>query len=271
MLQITQRVLVLALLLVGPLSSGALAQLAPEELGAAGAETPPPVVEIDDPFEGFNRRIFWFNDKLDIYFIEPLAEGYDYVVPNFVQQRVRNFFENIGYPVYLLSDVVQLKFGQAAHHTGRFVLNTTVGLAGLFDVATDWGLPRHKEDFGIALGYHGVPPGPYLVLPLLGPSNVRDLGGRIVDAFLDPFYYTEFYIEPSHDAFWLSAGVKTVEVLQTRADLLDAVQDAKDSSLDYYLFIQSTYYQVRQNLIHDNRPPSQKGELSLEDELELEP
>ncbi len=227
-------------------------QFAASDLYAAPAEDR----EIDDSLEGFNRAMFWFNDTLDVYVLEPVARGYNDVMPDSAQKGVGNFFDNLLYPRYLVSDLVQLKFGQAADHTGRFLLNTTVGVAGLIDVAEDFGLPRHNEDFGTALAYHGVPAGPYLVLPFWGPSNVRDAVGRGVDFFLNPFYWFNTQSQASYatrDAITISATA--LDTVDTRAGMLEAIEAAKESAVDYYLFVQSAYYQHRRGVIFDGTPP----------------
>ncbi len=210
---------------------------------------------IDDPLEDINRGIFWFNDQLDIYILEPVAEGYTYVVPKPVRRSVGNFFDNLRYPVYLVSDLVQLKFDQAGEHTGRFMINSVFGIAGLFDVASDVGLERHVEDFGIALGYHGVGTGPYLVLPFLGPSNARDLVGSIVDRSLSVTALTTFDSAASDDAIIASYAASVLDLINTRADLLEAVKTAKDASIDYYSFVKNSYTQRRESLIYDGFPP----------------
>jgi len=207
--------------------------------------------EFSDPFERWNRGVFWINDKLDRNVLEPIADGYDYIVPDPVQRGVKNVFENLSYPKFLVSDIVQLKFEQAAEHTGRFLLNSTLGLAGLVDVAKHLGLEKHREDFGTALGYHGVPPGPYLMIPLLGPSNFRDGFGRIVDSFLDPVPYIAYGTADDSDAAAISLGATALDLIQTRADLDEAIEAARDASVDYYLFVQAAYYQRREALIHD--------------------
>lgn len=210
--------------------------------------------EIQDPFEGYNRAVFWFNDQLDIYLLEPVASGYDSVVPNVVQDGISNFFENLRYPQYLLSDLVQLKFEQAIDHTSRFLLNTTVGLVGFIDVADKVGFKRHREDFGSALSYYGLPPGPYFVWPFFGPSNVRDSVGMIVDFVLDPLYWVGVSNKiDSDDRFVITTTAGTLRIVDTRADLLDAVEAAKESSLDYYLFVQGAYYQYRDGLVNDKQ------------------
>lgn len=219
--------------------------------------------EISDPLEPINRGIFWFNDKADIYVLEPVARGYDFVTPQPVQNSFSNFFDNLRFPVNLVSDLIQFKFGQAATHTGRFLINSTFGLAGFFDPAKELGLNKHYEDLGVALGYHGVPPGPYIVIPLLGPSNLRDAVGRIGQAFLDPTYYLETYGVYEDTALAIAAGKTALDAINTRASLLDAVESAKDASLDYYLFTQSAYHQLRQNHIYDGDPP-EKDEFDEE-------
>lgn len=214
--------------------------------------------EIWDPLEGWNRGVFAVNDTLDVYLLEPIARGYDYVVPEVVQTGIGNFFENLGYPSYLVSDVVQLKFGQAAHHTGRFLVNTTAGLLGFIDVAKDLGLEAHKEDFGIALAYHGVPAGPYIVLPLFGPSNLRDGIGRLVDLFLDPVFYLAYTDVDDTTVTAITFGLAGVRIVDQRAGLLEAVESGKESSLDYYTFVQSSYYQYRRGVLNDGKEAASK-------------
>jgi len=209
------------------------------------------VEEVYDPIEPVNRGIFWFNDQVDIYVLEPIARGYKDYVPEFMRTAVGNFFLNLRYPSYLVSDLVQGKFSQASDHTARFVINSTVGIAGLIDFAKDAGLPDHEEDFGIALAYRGVPAGPYLVLPFLGPSNVRDGVGRIVDLFLDPLYWVTYSNLSAGTKLAISASATGLKVIHTRAGLLQAVEAAKEGSIDYYLFVQGAYYQHRYGLLTD--------------------
>ena len=216
--------------------------------------------EVRDPLEKMNRGIFWFNDKADVYVIEPVARGYRYVMPNPLETGVHNFFNNLRYPVYLVSDLLQFKFTQMLEHTGRFVVNSTVGVAGLIDVGKHVGLPDHEEDFAIALAYHGVPPGPYLVLPFLGPSNLRDAVGLLADAVLNPFYWvgrTDLHDDAQNALIYGSTALKAID---TRARLLDAVETAKESSVDYYLFVQGAYYQYRRGVLYDGNPPDEEEE-----------
>lgn len=216
-------------------------------VGFAQAEAEEPY----DPIESFNRGIFWFNDKVDVNILEPIARGYENTVPDFAQTGIGNFFANLRYPSYLVSDIVQGKFSQALDHTGRFLINSTIGIAGLIDFAKDWGLPDHREDFGVALAYHGVPAGPYLVLPILGPSNVRDGVGLIVDGFLDPIGWIGYSNASAAVKIGIPAGVLAVKLIHTRAGLIQAIETAKESSVDYYLFTQGAYYQYRHGLVTD--------------------
>ena len=217
--------------------------------GSAYAEEP------WDPIEPVNRGIFWFNDKFDYYIMEPVAQGYDDVMPGPVKESVTHFFKNLRYPQYLLSDLVQLKFGQAGTHTGRFLINSTLGLAGLFDVATEFGIEEQKEDFGIALAYHGVPSGPYLVIPFIGPSNLRDAVGLGVDTAVHPISMISYTNLSSNQKSAISLSLTGMRVVDLRYGLLDAVDAAKESSLDYYLFVQAAYYQHREGEIYDGKPP----------------
>jgi phospholipid-binding lipoprotein MlaA len=150
-----------------------------------------------------------------------------------------------------VSDIIQGKFEQALDHTGRFLVNTTVGLLGFIDVAKDIGLPNHEEDFGIALAYHGVPAGPYLVVPFWGPTNVRDGIGSIVDGFLNPIGWVGYTNLDSGTKLAIAAGALGLRIVNTRAGLLQGIETAKESSVDYYLSIQGAYYQYRHGLVTD--------------------
>jgi phospholipid-binding lipoprotein MlaA len=207
--------------------------------------------EISDPIESVNREIFWFNDQLDMHILEPVAQTYHDNLPDEVRNSVFNFFENLKFPILLVSDVIQFKFEQAGTHTARFAINTTVGVAGIFDFAADWGIEKHQEDFGSALGYHGVGDGFYLVLPFFGPSSARDVFGLVVDTFLYPTWHISELNIPTRTANSLSFGSATANVINTRERLLDASEAAKSASLDYYLFTRSAYKQNRDGIIND--------------------
>jgi phospholipid-binding lipoprotein MlaA len=194
----------------------------------------------EDPWEGFNRAMFRFNDTLDTYALKPIAKGYQAVTPQFLEDGVHNVFNNIGDVGNLANDLFQLKLHNAGVDTGRLVFNTTFGLLGFFDVATPMGLQRNDEDFGQTLGYWGVESGPYLVIPFLGPSTVRDAGGKIPDAFLEPYPYIDHV--PTRNV------TRAVDVVDTRASLLSA---EKLISGDKYIFIRNAYLQNREFKVKD--------------------
>lgn len=229
-------------------------------LVSCSASTPGAVY---DPFEPVNRKVFWFNDKADTYVLKPIAQGYTYVVPSYARSRVTNFFNNLGYPVNAVGDLLQLKFSQFGVHTARFAINSTIGVAGLFEVAEDWGLEPHQEDVGIALAYWGVPDGPYLVLPFFGPSNLRDtigsFGDRAVSWGTIPYYFDNF---DSGDRDKIFISLSVLDLINSRANLLDALDAIKEGSVDYYSTVRSSYAQRRNALIND----LDQQELSFDDE-----
>lgn len=224
-----------------------------------------------DPFESYNRAMFSFNDGLDRYFLEPVAEGYDAALPSPVKTGVSNFFNNLGDLFVIINDLLQFKFSQAAADTSRFVLNSTFGLFGLFDIATPMGLEKHNEDFGQTLAVWGVNSGPYVVLPFFGPRTMRGAGGFVVESIYDPVYQIE-----QEDSRY---GMIALRVVDTRYNLLKAGRIADKAALDKYTFVRDAYLQHRKNLIYDGKPPAQKliplpvstpEDLELENELELE-
>ena len=231
------------------------------------APTPGLSEDISDPLEGLNRGIFYFNNTLDKYLLAPIAKGYTKVTPNPVRSSIRNFFSNIKYPVYLLSDLTQGKLCQAGTHTGRFLINSTVGVAGLFDAASKAGLEHHEEDFGASLGYLGVGPGPYIVLPILGPSSLRDVGGLVVDSVAHPLRWASFGGSLSNDEDIGLTALGIVEIVETRASLQQAIEAAQEASLDYYSFVRTSYQQRRQALIYDGMPPEEEFD-DFDDEFE---
>ncbi|NMC62051.1 MAG: VacJ family lipoprotein [SAR324 cluster bacterium] len=222
------------------------------------------VDDMYDPIEPVNRGIFWFNDKFDRYLLGPVAHGYMYIVPEFARESVSNFFSNLEFPIHFVADLIELQFGQALKDTGRFAVNTTVGLAGLLDVATPIGLEKNKNDIGVALGRQGVSSGFYIVLPFIGSSNLRDAIGLGASAFVTPTAIMTYAGVDSDTTFWVTVGTRALEIVDTRARLDDAVKTARESSIDYYLFMQSAYMQYRNGLI--------KGEkLTHEDMFRNEP
>ncbi len=207
-------------------------------------------IEVSDPIEPVNRGIFWFNDRLDVHVLEPVARGYDKVLPDRVQDSIGNFFNNLRFPSVFVSNLFQGEVSDAFKQSGRFLINSTVGIAGLFDVATDMGLPIDEQDFGLMLQRNGVPAGAYIVIPFLGPSNVRDAVGRVADAALSPIYYVGSIFDLTDNQAWgVSIGAKALDLVDQRADMLDTVKAAKESAVDYYLFTQGAYTQYREGLV----------------------
>ncbi len=196
----------------------------------------------NDPFENFNRGVWGFNEKLDKVALKPLARGYSKAIPRPMRNRVTNFFGNLGEPKTIVNNLLQGKVGLAYQDAWRFLINTTIGVVGLFDVAGRAGLVKHNEDFGQTLAVWGVKDGPYLVLPLFGPSNVRDGIGRIPDAYLNPINQ----IDDSSARIVLRA----LSVIDARARLL-RVSRILAMQLDPYLFLRESYRQQRRQLIYD--------------------
>jgi phospholipid-binding lipoprotein MlaA len=202
-----------------------------------------------------NRKIFWFNDKVDGYVLEPVATGWATVTPIRVRTSVSNFFGNLRFPIVTANDVFQGKFVDAGKDVARFGVNTTVGGLGFFDPATGWGLEAHDEDFGQTLGRWGVPPGPYLVLPFLGPSSPRDAAGLGVDAALS---VTPWFVD-----WYILGGARVFDVVNQRTLVLEEVRDARRSAFDYYVFVRNLYVQRRNALVNDS------VKTGVEDEEEL--
>ena len=213
--------------------------------------------EANDPIEGLNRYIFEVNLGLDKLFFRPLAEIYRAALPSVVQDVVRNFLNNIRTPVVLANDLLQGEIDQAENTITRFGINTVIGLGGMFDFASDWGYKRHSEDFGQTLSVWGMEEGPYIVLPLLGPSNVRDTLGRVVDYFLDPW---NWYIPDSRLGDWAGTGDlcdvcatsrSGTDALSMRANAIDALDDLERDALDFYAKVRSLYGQRREDQIRN--------------------
>ncbi|MFM0338546.1 MlaA family lipoprotein [Paraburkholderia fungorum] len=198
-----------------------------------------------DPLEGLNRTIFTVNDKLDQYALKPVAKGYVWVTPQPVRDSVTNFFSNIGDVYIAANNLLQLKITDGVEDIMRIVINTVFGVGGLFDVATLAKLPKHDNDLGLTLGHYGVPAGPYLVLPLFGPSTVRDAVGSIGNYYINPLSY----IHPDG----LSWALYGLNVVNTRANLLGASDVLEGAALDKYSFVRNAYLQRRQYLLSDGK------------------
>jgi len=202
----------------------------------------------DDPLEGYNRAMFSFNDSMDKAFIKPVATGYKKVVPGFARTGVSNFFSNLGDVWIGVNNILQGKLGPGVSDFGRFAINTTVGIVGLFDVASNAGLEKHNEDFGQTLGRWGMGSGPYVVLPLLGPSDVRDA-------------FSELVVDWHGDPVWYVANIPTrnelvaTHFVSERASLLDASRLMEQAALDPYTYVRSAYLQRRRSLVYDGNPP----------------
>lgn len=207
-----------------------------------------------DPFERINRAVFSFNETADQYVVKPIAEGYQFILPEFVRTGVTNFFSNINDVLIAANNLLQGKPGNAASDIGRFFVNSTIGVLGLFDVATDMGLDKNREDFGQTLGVWGIGDGPYVVLPFFGPSNVRDTVGFVVDV------ETDFMINTNKLNSDEKIAINGLRIINRRADLLDAGQLLEDAAFDKYSFLRDGYLQRRRSQIYDGEPPPLKEE-----------
>ena len=203
-----------------------------------------------DPWEGFNRGVFSFNEGLDKAVLKPVATGYQKVVPAFAREGVTNFFANLEDVGTGLNNILQGKPGQGASDLGRVVVNSLFGVLGLWDVATPMGLEKHYEDFGQTLGVWGVAPGPYLVLPLLGPSTARDGPAKVVD----PSWYWPIALDNDR-LYWSLWGLDKVNQRQL---LMQSEKVLDEAALDRYSFIRDAWWQRRQNQVYDGNPPRPK-------------
>lgn len=207
-----------------------------------------------DPWEGLNRATYEFNDGFDKVLLKPVAEGYRFVLPTPARTAVTNFFANLKDPWIALNQLMQGKPRLAIDDLGRFVWNSTFGLLGLIDVASDMGLPKHNEDFGQTLAVWGADFGPYLVLPILGPSSVRDGVGLIPDAYAYLPWQIPKWADFEHRVTW-QWSLTGLDLVQTRANLLDASDLLEEAALDRYAFLRNAYFQRRRHLIYDGDPP----------------
>jgi phospholipid-binding lipoprotein MlaA len=243
----------------------------------AGCATPPSddpdalaaFEEANDPLEPMNRYFFELNYAADELLFKPLAGWYYVALPNFAQDGVRNALRNLRSPIVLANDLFQGETERAGVTVGRFLVNSTLGLAGLFDVASAMGLEYHDEDFGQTMAVHGVGEGPYLVLPLLGPSNPRDASGRVVDMLFDPLTYIGIFGGVDN----IGLGAAVLEGVDTRARNLKTLDEIRKGSLDYYATLRSLYRQRRNDEINNGEaPPEGIGpSFDVEDETSERP
>lgn len=208
--------------------------------------------EVNDPLEPMNRYFFEVNYALDELFLKPIAGWYYIALPNPAQDGVRNFLRNLSSPVIFANDLFQGETDRAGTTLIRFFVNSTIGIAGLIDVAGEMGYPYHDEDFGQTMAVHGVDEGPYLVLPIFGPSNPRDAGGRVVDIFLDPLTYITASNDNLAELVFVRAGLT---VADARARNLKTFDEIRAGSLDYYATIRSLYRQQRNDAIRNGDDP----------------
>lgn len=210
----------------------------------------------DDPFESFNRSMFAFNEAADKYAFKPAAQGYNFIMPDIASKGVSNFFNNIDDIVVFFNELLQFKIADAVATSARFVFNSTFGLFGLIDVATDMDLPKHNEDFGQTLAVWGVESGPYLVLPFIGPRNIRDTAGLAVDwTYFDPIF--------KRQTLNASLVTLTVKYIDVRAGLLKATNILDETVPDKYAFVRDAWMQRREYLIYDGHPPKEMSDEEL--------
>jgi phospholipid-binding lipoprotein MlaA len=218
--------------------------------GCAGAGP----VNPRDPLEATNRVVFDFNDGVDRAFVKPVAQAYRAVLPQPVRTGVRNFFSNLQDPWYGVNNLLQGKVEAGLSDWFRFATNSTIGFAGVLDVASDMRMVKHNEDFGQTLGVWGFPPGDYLVLPLFGPSDVRDGLGLIVDAYGFGGFWLPRLIDPPHRVAWRNS-LTALDAVSLRASLLETEGIFEAAALDRYSFLRDAFLQRRRNLIYDGNPP----------------
>jgi len=208
-----------------------------------------------DPWEGANRGVFTFNEGVDRYAIEPVASGWNWLFPEIVQDGISNFFENLSQPMIMANDLLQGKPKAASQDLGRLLVNSTAGVLGFIDVATRIGIPENDEDFGQTLGVWGVPNGPFVMLPVLGPFTLRDAFAFPVDALSHPHVW---FVSGA----W-AIGLGTTRLVNIRADFLEEVRENRQTALDYYVFIRNAYLANREKRVNDgaDRPPEEYDDL----------
>ncbi|MBV8889718.1 MAG: VacJ family lipoprotein [Alphaproteobacteria bacterium] len=218
--------------------------------GGAGPAATAPDVSFNDPFENTNRAVFAFNQGVNHTVLIPIAKTYRTVLPDPMRQSFHDFLQNLNGPVIFANDVLQAQLGLAGRTLARFAINTSVGAGGMFDVATRIGIPYHENDFGITLAVWGLPDGPYVVVPVLGPSNPRDLAGQVGDGFADPWNI----IASEHHRLWAPVLRSAVSGIDELSRNIEGLNDIERTSLDYYATIRSLYRQRREAQIrHEER------------------
>lgn len=213
-----------------------------------------------DPLEGLNRKTYALNEWLDAYILRPVAMGWKAITPQLVRDSLRNFDDNLRFPVIAVNDVLQWKWKAAGEQVARFGINTTVGILGFRDVAAGWGLEKQYEDTGQTFGVWGIPPGPHVVLPLLGPSNPRDMVGLAGDSFLSIYWI----VAP----WYASLSYRSVDVVNRRAIFDEDIESTRKAALDHYVFLRNAYEQRRRALIRDMKDEDIEDDLyDFDDDL----
>jgi phospholipid-binding lipoprotein MlaA len=207
-------------------------------------------IAADDPLEPMNRFFFEWNQKLDRHAALPAATFYSETIPQPVRASLHNVLTNLGEPVSVANDILEIRFHNAGDAAARFIINSTVGVAGIFDVAADWDLPEHNRDFGETMGGYGMPAGPYLVLPFRGPTTVRDFAGNFVDGYLTPFAYLHMEFTGKQ---YVGMVRSTIGSMDNRANNIVTYQDIERSSVDFYATMRAYYHQRRQRQIEDTQ------------------
>lgn len=216
------------------------------------AAIPPDKVSPEDPWESFNRGVFEFNQTADKWVMKPVATGYADIMPLVLRKNISNFFNNLDDLKVLANDILQLKFKYAGDTTGRLLLNTMVGFFGFFDPATEYGVPKRDQDFGQTLGFWGFESGPYVVLPFLGSSTLRDGVGLVADSQVKKLPFDQIKHDSTRD--WAYYGSYGLNLLNVRAELLGAEKLLDTAALDPYRFMRNAYLQKRQSLISGDSP-----------------
>jgi phospholipid-binding lipoprotein MlaA len=228
--------------------------LAAAGCAATGPQTDAETVTVSDPLENVNRFFFDLNQRLDRHVARPAATAYKDTVPQPVRGSLHNVLDNLGGPATFANDLLEARFENAGIAAGRFLVNSTIGVAGIFDVATDWGLPAGNRDFGETLGTYGVPPGPYLVLPLRGSTDLRDFAGNYLDGYATPLRYVRY--EGREYVGWMKS---TIGSMDSRATNIATIRDIERASVDFYATMRTLYLERRARLIEDR--PVRTAEL----------
>lgn len=208
----------------------------------------------DDPYENINRKVYGFNDTVDHYVAKPVADTYKFITPDFMETGVSNFFNNLKTINVVLNDVLQAKFEQSGRDTGRFLMNSTLGMAGLFDVAKTVGLEQNDEDFEQTLAVWGVPQGSYIVLPLLGPITTRGIPGAVFDTAANP-------------ASYIGAPIQVISLINARANAEGSLKFIDEAALDPYVFTRESFLQWRNHLATDGKTDTSSDLTDIDAEL----